>query len=513
MTQPQLPFSETGTDDSVGEAVRQQDPALGDQQERSADGSGTREAAAQRRIAERLMITPPSDDVGAVTLDRYYFQAQCAARECLTMLTERTIVSVVCEHHEDYVVLRRDFPLELVSVKHREAGGGPWTLPSLCDDGGLAHLFDRWVPLRGAAHARLCTNAGVRGGAAALRNACAAAAAEPASLINQREEDREERLQDAVHELATVLLAVRQRRELPGIPSIASLDYRGSSEATVKDFLANVRAFLAVLHLDVELPSRTHMREVNIAALAIPALRALQRDVGDADTYYDAVVDLVINRSRDRGGGRLDAARFLAEPLRFAADMQLRERVAQRTISRPDVITALHGGGHGGRLLPDEAVASRENQPAGSLDLLERKMRAGGLGPTAVSSARTLREAWQETWAARRLDLPGDAAERFDLEARVLELAHQAESEARQQAGNRQYGMAMAEGLRHLLVPANLETRLALLLDRRHLLGLAYELCGHCRIWFSDDLPPPEIETDDARSSGPSPVDPAATAA
>lgn len=503
MTQPPLPFSEAGAGDWNDRGPKPSDQPVDEQQTGLMDGRRGGLTSRNSSEAERLMATPPRDDTGAQTLDRYYFQGQCAARECLAMLSERDIASVVCEHHEDYVVLRRSAPLELVSVKHRELGQGPWTLPKLCDDGGLAHLFDRWVPLQGAAHARLCTNAGVTGGAASLRSACSAAAVE--LRAGERATDGSTSVIDAAAAaLADALLAVRRRREFPAIPLLAAPDegdanadtrtpsamQAGDKAQQAKNFLTDVRAFVAVLHLEIELPSRAHMRDVNIARLATPALQRLSRNTDDASSCYDDIVELVMTRSRDRGG-RLDAARILAKPLRFAADAELRERIAQRTISRPDVLGVMRNRGRSGRLLPDQAVSPRQIEADRPHDLLERKMRAGGLGLTAVSSARSLRAAWRETWAAFRLDLPGDAAERFDIETRVLELAHQAESEARQQVVEGSYGMAMAEKLRSMLVPDNLGTRLAFELDRRHLLGLAYELCGDCKIWFSDSLDAP----------------------
>jgi hypothetical protein len=35
--------------------------------------------------------------------------------------------------------------LDLASVKHRGRNRGTWSIAGLCDDGGLTHLFDRWL--------------------------------------------------------------------------------------------------------------------------------------------------------------------------------------------------------------------------------------------------------------------------------------------------------------------------------------------------------------------------------
>jgi hypothetical protein len=72
----------------------------------------------------------PADDAGASTADRYDWQAAMAAADGLALYLDALDdgklwgaddARIVCEHHEDWVVVRGD-DAELVSAKHREPG-------------------------------------------------------------------------------------------------------------------------------------------------------------------------------------------------------------------------------------------------------------------------------------------------------------------------------------------------------------------------------------------------------
>jgi hypothetical protein len=107
----------------------------------------------------------PSDDAGALAQSRFQFQVELATARCVRMLVDDDIVSVVFEWHEDYVVQYRTALSKLVSVKHLESSQPRWTVSSLCSDGGLKHLFERWQRVEGRCTSRLQTNAGLRTGA------------------------------------------------------------------------------------------------------------------------------------------------------------------------------------------------------------------------------------------------------------------------------------------------------------------------------------------------------------
>lgn len=75
---------------------------------------------------------------------------------------------ILCEYHEDWVALRNG-NAELVSAKHPgRAFGAYTTLNSLADDGGVGHLFNRWLALAEKPTCRLVTTAGASGHAQKL---------------------------------------------------------------------------------------------------------------------------------------------------------------------------------------------------------------------------------------------------------------------------------------------------------------------------------------------------------
>ena len=62
---------------------------------------------------------PPQEDQGAPTTDRFHFQHCCAVARLLAGIAESKTCEVVCEWHEDCLVIM-DGTVEAVSVKHRE---------------------------------------------------------------------------------------------------------------------------------------------------------------------------------------------------------------------------------------------------------------------------------------------------------------------------------------------------------------------------------------------------------
>lgn len=110
-----------------------------------------------------VLANTPEDDAGSETLARYDFQVSLTAMACIGMLLDDSVIEIICEWEEDYIVRRTD-QSELVSVKHREPSQGAWTLATLIESGGLKHLFDRWKRVGKAAKCRLQTNGGLKAG-------------------------------------------------------------------------------------------------------------------------------------------------------------------------------------------------------------------------------------------------------------------------------------------------------------------------------------------------------------
>lgn len=424
-----------------------------------------------------LFSLRPTEDSGASTQSRFWFQVQVIARSCVLMLTRPEIVAVLCEWHEDFVEIYQDGSVVLVSCKHREPTQGPWSLLELCDDGGLAHLFDRWLACGGAARARMATNAGMKPGAdnaAGLKLLCEHGAV-PST-------------QDPIVEvLAEKFLALNRTGKFRLIPVVSKDGPRKPLVPQVPHpsrYVGEVAAFLGNLQFDAELPSRDHIEPVNINDLVVPALQKLQRDIRDARTCYGAITEIVAAACRDHDGRPADLARHLADLHRGTVQKAISATIARRTISPSMVHSALRVENYNPPLLSDGA----DNLPtAMGGHILAEKMRAGGVSTAGISAARRLREVWQMVWASRRTELPGDAATLCQLEINVLDIVDECIMQA-ERSGNH-WGSELHRALKDKLRPENLHDRLTLSLNPKHLRGLAYDLCDRCEFWFSEPFP------------------------
>lgn len=215
-----------------------------------------------------------------------------------------------------------------------------------------------------------------------------------------------------------------------------------------------------------------------------PILDSVGRDSSSAEFYYNAILDLIERANTDNDSRPSSMTAYLANPERLARDHVIREMVGRRTLTRNDVMECLSIQTVGGVRLTGAGFDGSLDAPSDtSASRLVRKLRAGGIGPTGISSAMRLRGAWLAAWAELRTGLPGDAAELADLKTRVLHLAGTVEDEVR---GPGSYGVAMNRRLSDVLRPNALGRSLPIVLDPLHILGLAYELCDECQIWFSD---------------------------
>jgi hypothetical protein len=99
----------------------------------------------------------PSEDAGAPTQGKFHYQTEIIASFCLAIPTDQTITEIICEWQEDFIIVRDRPPrLELVSVKHHDRLVYT-TMKMLCDESGLAHLFDRWLGYTSRPAARLAS--------------------------------------------------------------------------------------------------------------------------------------------------------------------------------------------------------------------------------------------------------------------------------------------------------------------------------------------------------------------
>jgi hypothetical protein len=384
----------------------------------------------------------PLEDAGALTHARYRFQWEVGARICLGMLTDDQVVAILCEWHEDHIVIYADESLQLVSVKHREPSEGPWTLRALCVDGGVAHLYQRWIGFERTPSCRVTTNAGLRSG---------------------------------VMQAGEFAAACHSRAEVRIRPYAARiLRYLGASD------LDDVIAFCMGLSIEANVPGRAHITASNIQDLTVPALRALRLDASTPAIPYEAVVSVVERASRDRADRVTPHS--IAEVARFETDTArpalIRSRLVTRSAVRAAVLAALIPGGI--PLVPVGSPSARSN--------LVKKLERGGIGPTAIRSAQRLRAIWSELEARYRADLPGSNTEIEDVRTRVMDLVAAAEGQVPRRSPGEPYGQELMTRVRDLVHVYSLGRVPVLPIEDRHLLGLVYQLTDECEVWWSEEF-------------------------
>lgn len=427
------------------------------------EGSG---AAIASPGATSALSIAPDEDSGSATQDRFRWQHHCTAADALMMMKDPDIRQIVCEIHEDYVVVR-DRGHELVSCKHREPSVGPWTLNELCHKGGVAHLFSRWSVLPGVT-CRLMTNAGLREGSAG--------AAAVVAACGDSETANFEACRDA---LARALLWTGQRKPFPFIPVISGPLVRADRISIPDGFRERVTAFMSVLSIKPELPARPHIHGCHVDEVARPVLESSGYDGGLAPQCYMKILDLV--RSRNMADTLTGVyATWLTHP-NTGPRGQLAALIQARTLTPADVRSAMH-------VLQPRALL--RSFPAKSHEKLHAKLIAGGVRQTRINSATRLREAWLAAWAELRSGLPGDEATRHDLETRVLEIA--GDVEALVATDEQKWGDRMYEQLRARFEQDGVIPPTTLRLSTAHLMGVALDLTASCHLWFSE---PFDVET------------------
>ncbi|MFJ8697726.1 dsDNA nuclease domain-containing protein [Streptomyces ardesiacus] len=416
----------------------------------------------------------PQEDSGSDTLGRYRYQAEVTAQDCLAMLTQESIDSVVCEWHEDFVVVRTDGSVELVSVKHREGTQGPWTLVELCKSGGLTHLFDRWCACECAANVRLrlATNAALKPGkdnAGMLARMCGP---EPEVTAGQTA---------MAEEVARQMLKVRWKQPYPNVPD-TPVCKKDADIRIPAGFAERVVRFLAALEISCKPPHRESITDVNIQRLLVPAVEQLKLAHVDLENTYRAIVDRIERANRDESD-RSQLAVYIADPGRVRNRSQIQQRIGRRRITR--------------EILRHEVVYTSVQLPTfprGQAPVvapggakLRRKLRRGRVPSDEAAFAERLRSAWYTTWAERRTGLAGDETDLLNLSTDVLEMAFDCRRHARAQVvEGGEFGIKMNDLLAERLKADALPSPPRIQLSNLHLRGLAYQLCDECHFFFSE---------------------------
>lgn len=386
---------------------------------------------------------PSPADEGAETQSRFRYQHECTARSCIPLLAQGTdVVAVVCEEHEDFIVLYEGAAPELVSVKHREPSQGPWTFTTLCSDGGIQHLFDRWQGTGGQAACRLMTNAGLSpgaDGAGAFANAC--------------------------HSQDTEALK----------PWISKLCVRlGLSNKN-----ADVGEFAERLSIESGLPAREHIAASNLRDLVVPAIEALGLASSSAQLCYARLLEMIASANRDAVGDPVNLLDYAGDPRRFDPSTAASRRLRRREINRDRIKEILAPDTPRGVQLTPENPST----PPPSPSRLQQKLAQGGLGPTSIDTAVRLRASWYAIESANRASVPGGDPALEDLRLRVQELV--AACEARADRSN-SYGEAMYLDMRESVTTSALDNSVPFALDDKLLQGLVFQLTDECRVWWSE---------------------------
>jgi tetratricopeptide (TPR) repeat protein len=240
-------------------------------------------------LSDPLLRQIPPEDQGARTAGWYDFQYHCALRLLLALLVNEESGGVILETHEDVLLMNPHGKVkEAVSVKHRDQEQ-PWTMTSIIKQGGLGHLFATWRSADRGIGVRLMTNAALASGKNGARR-----------LMEFAETDEEE------------------RKEL--LADLAGKLQCDPEEAA--DFLESVT-------LEPSLPHRWYVEHAQIARFLMPVLRRHRLPLGRREQAYEAALQLLAVRSKDRDPldeeARLVALRGV-ERLNEEREAQLRAR-------------------------------------------------------------------------------------------------------------------------------------------------------------------------------------------
>lgn len=377
----------------------------------------------------------PSEDRGHETATWYGFQYACTAMECLELLLDPTRW-VLCEWHTDFVV-GSAAGTTLVSVKHRTPDQGPWRLSELTGGGGLAVLYSRWAETGGQHACRLATNAGFFHRAGDAR-------------------DLQRLLETAPSEDDSALEAFAERLAEPlGAPD----------RATGRRFLASLRFV------------RVAADATAVDAVGIEHARRVLERAGHGQMSARAAYLAAVRLVREAVAG-CDASGPPSTWL-FAQEALQATRVS-RTVTWARLREALFAAGvpvaDGG---PAEAAAGGDN-------VMGRKLRAGGLGPSALSAAPRLRQRWYAAECRYGSGLPAGADDPIE-KAKASVAAHALGAEASSRAAGSQYGPQMYLELESRLRTVETEFRS---IGPDDLMGCAFQLTHDCSVWWSDEFDP-----------------------
>ena len=425
-----------------------------------------------------VQTSPSPEDAGADTSDKFEWQAAVAAADGLALAAsyiqkrrpgiEPDNSSVICEHHEDYVVLSHGVS-ELVSVKHRDLAPGSWTWATLADDGGLAHLFNRWKELGESCRTRLVTNAALGYGEPVdLGRLCL-------SLRDSSADPIPELKREAL--IKSFGVEMIHHGKISGIPSEWRVDEKTPKKQIRPpgELLRQVERFLTTLTFDEGRPHRDHIADASPAMYVEPLLELLKVPVSAMRACWLAVLSVFDRRMKARGKFPMgELARLIALHQGENRSQALARSLKPRTITVTDILIAIEMAAMNPGAYEDAHLS------ATPLTRLSLKLEDGGLTATTVSAAEALADHWRRTRHQHVADVPGIAAEFAVAELELLQLASDA---AEAVSSENKYGPLMWKELRRT-VGADAVGGLPVKASAGLAMGGVCDLVSQCRIWF-----------------------------
>ncbi|MEV4691097.1 hypothetical protein AB0K27_08230 [Micromonospora echinospora] len=435
----------------------------------------------QQVAIDDLLQQRPHEDIGVSTSQDYRYQAEITASFCISMLTKPQLVEVICEWHED-IVLRFGSPqpaLELVSVKHRTTG--PWpSISLLCEKGGLAHLFDRWMAYDQTARVRVCTNARLGGSEKDPSPRLLGLACQDGDFTSPV------RALLVTH-VAWGIIKAAKKKDLSLIPtkdvSIPKPDQWHDPTGLPMYFEDQVKEFLRALRLDCGRPDKPHAADVHIRRLVEPALRETGLPVGIAPDVYKALVDEIAAACRDEDGNPRDLAAFIVDPFANRATPLFREILARRTINKKRIEAILDAAQVGKTHAPLLPSGTRPPRAPGGRKM-RSKMADASIDEGEQENAANLRDLWIDTWPRVSTGFPEDIQTLYTLELEILDIVREVRVEL-SESPTEPFGPRFQVALHRAIKKSRLSDMGGLPLSHHHLIGFAYELSDLCKFRFT----------------------------
>jgi hypothetical protein len=385
------------------------------------------------------LTDPPDEDAGAATADRYRFQYCCAAARLLAAIAAGVECEVICEWHEDFLVISSDGNVEAVSVKHRDDGSPAWTIATLGGQAGnLRRLLDTFQRANGQIHCCFETN---RASNADLNSA-------DTTKRGAARDDLAQRL--------------------------------GATREELDEFLKRLTIS--------RVPDRADIINTYADRYAAPALDRLGISGLEPSRAVRIAYELITEASTERLSTAAAVTVLAAAPADRRTVIQA-EVLKARCVNDDDVAAALQEAAR--ELVPRLPTLEGEAPEETSMS---KKLRAGGLGESVVDTAKRRRTGWFAHRAQYR-DIPYRQEELDSLQEWVQDQANLAESFALD-TGALPYGRAMHSDLLARLhdaatVPDGTRP------EDRHptlLTGAAYQLTDDCTVWFSPSEEVPGLD-------------------